>query len=645
MASGLGQAEVSTRTRRFSGTPGKVLVFTEAAFALFALGYIVGAFHRFGLYIYSTTYLSICLGFILAITFVLFPATKSAPTNRLPWYDAVLVILAIAPNAYLAINAVNIIRLAAPPSVLEQTLGLIVVVLVFEAARRTIGLVLSIIGIFFFSYPMYSELLPGLLNSPNYSFQRVIEVIYLYPQGIYGPILHLLMVVIIAFIIFGAFLSVSDAGKFFIDLALGMVGKYRGGPAKVAVLASSFFGMMSGSAIANCAAIGLITIPMMKNVGYKPAFAGAVEATASNGGQLMPPIMGAVAFLMADFLGTTYLVVMIAAILPSILYYTATLVMVDLEAAKTNLRGLPPEQIPPVRQTIRWGWPYLVPFAVLLWFLAVVRYSAETSVIYALIAMLVIMFINSWTKKSLTKLPQKIVQGLAGGSSGLPEIGAAVAVAGLLTASLATTGLGVRLGSGVVELAGGNMLLLLILTAIVSMIIGMAATTSATYIITAITLAPALVGMGMKPIVAHYFLFYFGMAAMVTPPVCLVAYVAASIAGASFWRTGFEAVRLSIVVYLVPFMIVYSPSLLLMGSPLEIIEGAITALLGVLLLSGGLQGYALGRAGWLTRILLLVGGFLLFVPNYYADLFGFIIGAVAVTWQLQARRAGRLAAT
>jgi len=384
---------------------------------------------------------------------------------------------------------------------------------------------------------------------------------------------------------------------------------------------------------------------MMKNVGYKPPFAGAVEATASNGGQLMPPIMGAVAFLMADFLGTTYLTIMIAAILPSILYYTATLVMVDLEAAKTNLRGLPPEQIPPVRQTIRWGWPYLVPFAVLLWFLAVVRYSAETSVIYALIAMVAIMFINSWTKKSLTKLPQKIVQGLAGGSSGLPEIGAAVAVAGLLTASLATTGLGVRLGSGVVELAGGNMLLLLILTAIVSMIIGMAATTSATYIITAITLAPALVGMGMKPIVAHYFLFYFGMAAMVTPPICLVVYVAASIAGASFWRTGYEAVRLSIVVYLVPFMIVYSPSLLLMGSPVEIIEGAITALLGVLLLSGGLQGYALGRAGWLTRILLLVGGFLLFVPNYYADLFGFIVGAVAVTWQLQARRTGHLTAT
>jgi TRAP transporter 4TM/12TM fusion protein len=560
----------------------------------------------------------------------MFPAKKSdASRGRIPWYDVLAILLSVVVNAYLYINYEDILRVRRPAGDLEMVLGVIAVVLIFEAVRRAVSLFLSVLGLLFVIYPLVNNYLPGFLYGQAISFRRVISILYFYPEGIYGPILQMFSTLLIVFLIFGAFLEVSGAGGFFIKLAMALVGHVRGGPAKVAVIASSLFGTINGSSMANAATTGVITIPLMKSIGYKPHFAAAVEAVASNGGQIMPPVMGLAVFLMTQFLGVPYQTLVIAGTIPAILYYIAVLLMVDLEAAKTGLSGMSRQELPSLRKTLAEGWPYLLPIAVLVWFLMVLKYSAETACLYALIILVVVSFF----KKDMRMGPQKLIKALAQGVRTIPDIGSVVALAGMLTAALAITGLDVRTTGGLVNLAGGNLFALLILTGVIGMILGMGLPTTGVYVLCAMLLAPALIRMGVLPLAAHFFVLYYGITALITPPICVTAFITANIAGASFMKTGFTAMRLGIVTFIMPFLFIYNPELLMTGPPAKIALATLLATICVILLSGAMEGYLLGKMTIVVRAMLLVGGLLIIAPGTVFDIIGVALGALAVLWQ------------
>ncbi|MGE5304943.1 MAG: TRAP transporter permease, partial [Alphaproteobacteria bacterium] len=429
-------------------------------------------------------------------------------------------------------------------------------------------------------------------------------------------------------VIFGQFIQVSGAGDFFLKLGISLVGRYRGGPAKVAVIASSVFGTVSGSAVANVVVDGPITINMMKGLGYRAAFAGGVEAAASNGGQIMPPVMGAAAFLMAEILGVPYWSVALAAAVPAVLYYVALYFMLDFEAAKTGLRGLDKKNIPPFFETLKEGWFFLVPVVVLLVLIGDFGYNVAKSGLYATLVLIAV----SYFKKETRLTPAKIKISLEQGALAFADLGAAAGVIGIIMSAVSLTGLGMTLSSGLIEAAGGQLWLLLILTAIASIIMGMGASTLLVYIVLAMFVAPAVVKMGVDPMAAHLFIFYFGCMSLVTPPVALAAYAAAVIAKADFWQTGWESSRLGIVGYIVPFIFVYQPALLLHGSPGEVILAATTAVIGTIALAGAMTGYFFATISRLQRVLLFVAAITLIYPGWKSDLIG--LALVVVTFAI-----------
>ncbi|MFH0914790.1 MAG: TRAP transporter fused permease subunit, partial [Chloroflexota bacterium] len=562
--------------RRFTGRMSLAVKVLAILTSLYHLSYSVGVFSWFGVYLQLGTHRGISFSLIAALIFLLTPALKRSPRHRVPWYDYLIIVLAAVPSIYFAVNYTALVYRSNMATLFEAWMGLVLLLVVLEGARRVVGLILAIIGTVFLLYPFVSQFMPGLLYARAHSFTRIMEVMYFYPAGVFGGTYHIIATTVIAYMIFGAFLQVSGAGKFFINLALALLGGVRGGPAKVAVASSAFFASISGSAVANVASTGVITIPMMKSIGYKPHFAGAVESVASNGGPLTPPVMAAVAFIIADFLGITYLDVIIAAALPAFLYYLACFIMVDLEAAKTGLKGLPREQLPSFGQVFKDGWPYFLPLVILIYFLAVMRYSAETSSYYSIGAFILV----SWFKKGTRLYPKDILKALADGATAMLSVVAAVGIAGILMAALEVTGLSLGLSGAIVNLFYGNKVGLLLMSAVFCLILGMGATTTAVYLLAAIIVVPALTMVGINPLVAHFFVFYMAQASMITPPICLVAYVAASIAQTSFWKVGFTAVRLGIVILILPFIFVYSPELLIVGSPGSVALAVVTAIMG-----------------------------------------------------------------
>ncbi|MBU2608623.1 MAG: TRAP transporter fused permease subunit, partial [Chloroflexi bacterium] len=508
----------------------------------------------------------------------------------------------------------------------------------FEAARRTMGLAIAVIGAAFLIYPLIATYLPGALTAPTFTVDRIARSIGLFVTGIYGSILNISATIVVSFIMFGQFLNVTGAGQWFIDIAQALLGHVRGGPAKVAVLASALMGTVQGTAVGNVATTGVITIPLMKRTGYPPHIAGAIEAVASNGGQIMPPVMGIAAFIMIDFLGVPYATIIVAGLLPAIVYFVAIFFAVDFEAAKAGLAGIPRSQLPPLGKTLINGWYYLFPLAVLLFFLLYLQYSPQLSALYASAALLIVGFF----KKSNRITWGMLVQATKDTAVAMMMVATVCALAGIIVATVELTGLSYRLSFLLIEIAGGNLAYLLIMTAVVCVILGMGMPTSAAYILLAILAAPALVKLGLQPMVAHFFVFYFGVSAIITPPVCPASYVAAGIADAPPMKTALSAARLGIAAFIVPFIFAYHPGLLMLGSVASIIWTFIFALISVLAAASALGGYLFRPLNTWWRAVLGIGSLMIIYPAVLTTIIGIIIIAVPVLYQLVLSRQLRL---
>lgn len=618
----------SFQDRQPSAKASRIVTIIAIAYCLYEIAYALGLLRTRVFHMYPGTFRSLALAIILVLTFILRPARQGAPRGKIPWYDYLLMVASLPGPIYMSwafIELIPVHPMFATPA--EQVLGIITALVVLEATRRTIGWVICLIVVVFFFYALFGNFLPGLLHTKVFRFDEVIAQIYLFPNGMFGFILNIVVVLVFMFILFGAFLQVTGAGTFLTNLAMSMVGHVRGGPAKVAVIASGLVGTMSGSAVANVAITGTITIPMMKKIGFKPYYAGAVEAVASTGGAIMPPVMGAVAFIMAEMLGIAYIEVCIAAALPAILYYLGALATVDFHAAKTGLRGTPRSELPSLKNVLRKGWQFLLPLPALIYFLT--TYTEVTACAYALAVLLIV----AMFRKETWLNGKKIVAAFKITTQTMLTIVPVCATVGIILGCLSMTGLGINLSSGLIDLAGGSLLLLLVLAAAASYVLGMGITATACYVLLATLVAPALVGMGVAPMAAHLFMLYWATLFLITPPVAMAVYVAAGIAGAPMWRTGYQAMRLAGVVYIIPFMWVYKPVLLMQGAPVDIVLAVITSIIGVTALAAATEGYMLKETNWLQRLLLGAGAILLITPGWTTDLIGAVLLAIGVFWQ------------
>lgn len=621
--------EEISRVRKYTGLMAKIGTTVAILFSVYELLYVLGLFSTAWAFLYPGEFRALALAIALALVFLFIPAYKKEPRDKLPWYDILAIIASFVVSGYIFIIYEDLLDRAVIVSTHEVVLGIIALVVVLEAARRTVGIVIPILSVLFLMYALYCNYFPGFLEGRGYSLTRVVSSSYLFEGGMFGMVLHIIVVVVFMFVLFGAFLQVTGASKFFVGLALAVFGHVRGGPAKVAVLASTLMGTISGSPLANVATTGVVTIPMMKNLGYKPAFAAAVESVASTGGLLMPPIMGVTAFVMADFLEIPYLAVCVAAVLPSILYYIAVFVMVDLEAVKTGLRGLPRQEIPSFRKTLREGWHFLLPLAVLIYFLAVLGYSPEVSCSYALGVLVLVSVFKKETRLGL----KEVLNALENTALAMTQMAPVASAIGIVVTCVGLTGVGLRLSGGLVEIAGGNLLILTLLAAVASLILGMGVPPLSSYVVLALLVAPALVMLKVTPIAAHMFVMYFAALSFITPPICVAVYIAAGIADSSIMRTGFEAVKLGIVAFVVPFMFIYHPVLLLKGTLTEILLTTITSVIGCVALANGIAGHLLRSLNWIKRILMIGVAFLLIYPGWFTDIIGVGVLASVVLWQ------------
>jgi TRAP transporter 4TM/12TM fusion protein len=483
-------------------------------------------------------------------------------------------------------------------------------------------------------YAKFAYLFPGLLYAQGSSWQRIASYLYLDSSGLLGVPLSVAASIVVAFIFFGQALYAVGGDKFITELALIAMGRYRGGSAKVSVISSSLFGTVSGSAVANVAVDGAITIPMMKRAGYPAHIAAAIEAVASNGGQIMPPVMGAAAFLMAEFLNIPYGQIALAAAIPALLYYLALFTQVDLEAAKYGLGGLPAAEIPKFRSVMRLGWVFLFPLGFLIYTLMFQNWEAGK----AGMATVVLTFIVGALQKETRPTFKGILTCIEETGRTLLDIVVITALAGLVIGALQLSGLTFKLSLILVTLSGGNVLLLLALTAFVCILLGMSLPTTVVYITLAVLVGPALTQLGVDPLAAHLFLFYFGMLSLITPPDCLATYTAAAIAHSDFWKTGWTGMRLGIAAYVVPFVFALHPALILKGSLGEILLAVVATSVGTFLLAVGCAGYVFRPLSWTKRGLFVLAGLLLMLPSWHgtwviADLAGLLLGAGLFFWE------------
>jgi TRAP transporter 4TM/12TM fusion protein len=625
-----------SRFRRLDGIPGfwqDILLFLVPVIGVIS---VLNLPLYFGLSFYLQQYLALFFGLIMALVFILVPMKKKARGGRLPWYDLVLSILGLLVGIYLSLYYKEIVVEMGLLTPLRIVLGTIAIVLVLEASRRVLGWPFLTIILLFMFYALYTSLFPGRLYGRGVSWPRLANFLYLDPQGILGIAMEVAATVVFAFVFFGQALFRTGGGEFFTDSAMVLMGRFRGGPAKVAVLASSLFGTMSGSAVANVVTTGSVTIPLMKKTGYPPHFAGAVEATASSGGQIMPPIMGAAAFLMATFLGIPYAKVALSAAIPAILYYMAVFIQVDLEAAKIGLKGLSPEMVPKLGSVFRKGWLFLIPLFVLIYTLFIRILEADRAGLYATASVFLICFLRRHDRLNF----KKTLKILRETGEGMLEIGVICSAAGLIIGIVSLTGLGFTFSQALVSLAGGSTFILLILGAVGAIILGMGMTVTAAYLLMVILIAPALIQLGVAPLNSHLFVFYFAVMSFLTPPICLAVYAAASLAGAEMMRTAYQAIKLGIAAYIVPFLFAYHPSLLLQGSYLEVIHAVLTAMIGISLVAIGIEGFLFRELSWMKRVLLILGGLGCMVPGWRSDVIGLVIGIPILLWEWKKNRRG-----
>ena len=524
----------------------------------------------------------------------------------------------------------GIVQRFSQPNTSDMVIGVLLMLLTLEFARRNVGGILPGIAVVFVLYAMLGPYLPGMLWHRGYDLERIITQVSLSTEGIFGVSLGVSANYIFIFVLFGSILSVTDIGKFYIDLAIKGVGKGTGGPAKAAVVSSSLFGSISGSAVANVVGTGVITIPLMKSTGYKPEFAGAVEAVASTGGQIMPPMMGAAAFIMAEILGIPYYKVALGALIPALIYYGSVFAMVHFRAKRSGLTGIDTSYLPGIKEMMKSKGILLLPIVLLIVLLVFLQMSAMKASIYTVIATLLIAAVFSGMRM------KELIAAFEDAAKTSVVVISSTACAGIIVAMINLTGIGLKFSNLMISMAGQNILLILLLLMLASLLMGMGLPTTPCYLILAVLGAPALIRLGVEPLAAHMFVFYFGCISMITPPVALAVYAATSIAESDYWKTAFHALTLGISAFIVPFMFVYNPSLLWIGSPLTIAVTGITAMLGAILLGAGLSGWFLAKTNAVERILLVASGFLLIDPAAWTNYLG--LAGLAVVLILQRKK-------
>jgi len=615
--------------RKLPGLPGRFIAVLAILFSLFHL------YTAFAGVLPAQIQRSIHLTFALVLVYLLYPAKKDMPRNKLHWSDVCLAAIGAFVGLYISFNYEALIYRAGEQTTLDIIVAWTAILLVLEAARRVVGLPIVIIASTFLLYAKMGPYMPGFLNHRGYSLSRIASHMYYTTEGILGIPIGVSATFIFLFILFGAFLEKTGIGKFFIDLANSVAGRAVGGPAKVSVLSSALTGTISGSSVANTVGTGSFTIPLMKSLGYKPEFAGAVEAAASTGGQIMPPIMGAAAFLMVEFIGVPYIEIAKAAVIPAILYFTGIWISVDLEARKTGLRGLRAEELPKFSKVMVERGYLLLPIVGIVYFLM----NGATPIKAALYGIIISVLAGAVRKETRLNL-KMLLEALESGAKSALGVAIACASAGMIVGTVTLTGLGLKLGNGLVALAGGNLILTLIFTMITSLILGMGAPTTANYIITSTIAAPAIMKLGVPALAAHMFTFYFGIIADVTPPVALAAFAGSAIAGSDPLKTGVNASKLAIAAFIIPYIFVLNPALLLIDTtPLEIIQIFVTSLIGMFAVGVTVQGYFLTKVNPLFRIVLFIGGLLCIDPGAMTDIIGIVV--IAVIFALQKIKANK----
>jgi len=585
-----------------------------------------------------STHLGIHLASMLFFTFLLVRFKRGIKTSKPPVYDIALAVISVIVPVYYSVKFPEIIAHAGEGTLLYSIFGWILAFLLIEAARRTLGIIFTCVVAFFLFYPLFSMFLPGIFYHPGYTFSWLGEYYFMAYDGIFSFVLSIAAVIVIVFLLFSQVLIKTGAGEFFIEIARSACGQFRGGPAKMAVVASGFFGMLSGCPVGNVAATGTFTIPLMKKTGYEPHYAGAVESVASLGGMLMPPIMGAIIFILADFIEMPYIQVIKHAAIPAVLYYLALFVMVDQEAARRNLAGLSRETLPPFWSTLKRGWWYVIPVIVLLYLMGALFYTPQRAIIISLIVLLALAMFQKENRHN----PIRLAFACEDTVRSMITVTVAMACAGVIIGAVSVTGVGVNISRGLVAISGGNLFILLLLTAMCSFIMGMGIGPTGCYVFLAVLVVPGLESVGVPLIAAHLFVVYWSLVSLITPPVAVVAYVAAGIADASPFKVGWQASRLGIIAYVVPFAFVYHPALLTLGKPVEVIIAITTAILGTIGLSLGIGGYMLGKLNWPQRVICLAGSLvLLFGQSITLNVIGLIVVGIVVLWQWLIVRARR----
>jgi TRAP transporter 4TM/12TM fusion protein len=615
------------RTRRHGGLLGIVEKALLISIPIMGSIFILYIPQRLGIRVWVEQYLAIFLGLTLFTTFLTAPATRLAPTKKLPWYDAVLCILSIAVSGYVTICWPDIVDTGGIITGTRVALGIASIGLLLEATRRFFGWTLVVLVIIFILYALFTDLFPGPLYGRSIPWRRLAVSLFLDKSALFGITLKVAATVVLAFVVFGQLLFATGGGKGIIDLTLTVFGRMKGGAAKVPVVASGAFGSLSGIAVANVYATGQLTIPLMKRYKIEPHVAGAIEAVASTGGLILPPVMGVVAFIMATFLNITYAQVCIAAALPAILYYLALYIQVDRFVARKGYARLSAEERPSIKLSD--CWIFIVPVGVLIYTLFFMGLEAEACALYAAGSVLVV----SMFRKKNRLTVRKFALALEASGQGILEISVVCGIAGFIIGAVMFTGLGFSLTQVLVELCRGNLFLLLIFSAIMCIILGMGMPIVTVYIITAIIVAPVLSSLGVSDLAAHMFVYYWGMLSFLTPPIMLSVFAASTLAEANAWATARLGMRLGIAAYIVPFVFVYDPGLLAQGSLFGIVISALTALLGIGMVAIGLEGYILGNLRWFQKALLVLGGLALLVPIRIANFIGLGLALLLFFWE------------
>ena len=575
---------------------------------------------------------SIHLGFLLVIFYINAMVDSEKRWEQI--FLGIMALFALGGCAYITILDENLQLRAGIVYASDILFAILLIIAIFEACRRKMGNPLVIITLVFVAYAFLGKYIPGFLNQPGMTLKKFTSLVYLTTDGIFGSPLYASASYVVLFVLLGAIMSVSGIGDYMTNLATSLFGHMRGGPAKVAVVASGFFGSISGSPTANVIGTGTFTIPMMKKNGFEPEFAAAVEATASTGGAIMPPIMGSTAFIMAEMLGIPYTAVAKAALIPAILYFLAVLFGVDIYAAKHGLKGIPRSQLPKVRSMLKQIY-MLAPLIFLIFCMAVFNMTIVRSGLLTIIVTLVLVEINPKTRMTKEQWLQIPVQTVKSAVS----VGIACAMAGIISGVNMGSGLGYRISSILTSVAGTSMLLLLVLTMVVSLIMGMGVPTTAAYLVLASLVAPTMIQLGIPPLAAHMFIFYFGCISSITPPVALAAYAGAGLAGCDPNKTGYKAFRLAFCSFLMPYLFVYNPVLLMEGGVLDILWSLVTALIGAYLLASGFEGFFFRWSlKWFERPLMILGAVMLIVPGMVTDLVGIAIIVVEFVTEFMFKR-------